>query len=139
MEYKKFANKFIVRLERGEEIVEELMKLCRKEHIFLGTITGLGAADIIHAGYFEFKTKTYHQQEFKGDFEITHLNGNVSTMKGEVYLHLHITFADEKQRAFGGHLKKAVISGTFEGVIEKIDTRVEREYNDDVGLNLYKF
>ena len=50
MEYKKFGNTLIVRLDRGEEIVERLLELARREHITLACVHGLGAADQVTVG-----------------------------------------------------------------------------------------
>lgn len=139
MTHKQFGLKYIVRLEKGEELVATLKNFCRVNNIKLGAITGLGAADKITLGLFNAKIKKYFPKEFLGDFELASVLGNISIMNGEVYLHLHATISDEDCQAFGGHLTSAVISGTFEGVIEAIDGEIGRKYNEDIGLNLYDF
>ena len=45
MEYMKFDDAYVVRLDRGEEIVDSLTKICDREKITLATIEGIGAAD----------------------------------------------------------------------------------------------
>ncbi len=137
MRYKQFGNKYIVRAEKNEELVATLKNFCREKEIKLGTILGLGAADKITLGLFKTETKKYFPEEFSGDFELTSVLGNISRMNGEVYLHLHANISDEHCQTFGGHLSSAVISGTFEGVIEAIDGEIGRKYNEDIGLNLY--
>ena len=82
------------------------------------------------------KTKRYYPKELDGDYEITSLLGNISTMDGEIYLHLHINLADSTYSTFGGHLNSAVIGGVGEFIIEEIGGEIEREFNKEVGLNL---
>ena len=136
MKFKKIGSKWIVRIDKGEEIVETLKQFCKDNKIKLGTISGIGATDRVTIGLFNTKNKQYHSQELIGDYEITNLSGNVSTMNDEIYLHLHISLADSKYNAYGGHLNSAVISGTGEIVIEEIEDIIEREFNEEVGLNL---
>jgi len=100
MEYRRFGDKYVVRLNRGEEILESLKKLCKDENIKLGRVTGIGATNKATVGLFNVETKEYHSTELTGDMEITNLSGNISQMNGEVYLHLHITVCDEENRAF---------------------------------------
>ena len=57
MDYKKFNNKYVVRLDKGEELVEELKKFCKDQKIKLGSISGLGATDKITIGLFDVKDK----------------------------------------------------------------------------------
>lgn len=52
MEYRKFGNDYIVRIDRGEEILESLAKVCKAEHILLGTLNGLGAVGEVTLGVF---------------------------------------------------------------------------------------
>ena len=139
MEYKQVDNKFIVRIDKGEEIVETLKKFCEKNEIKLGLITGIGAANKITVGLFETKTKKYHSKEFVGDYELAPLIGNVSTKDGEVYLHLHVNLSDSEHKSFGGHLNSAVVSATCEVIIDSINGTVDRSFSDEIGLNLYKF
>lgn len=139
MTHKQFGNKYIVRLDKGEELIAALKDFCREKEIKLGTIFGLGAADKITLGLFKTKTKEYKTKEFIGDYELTSVSGNISRLNNEVYLHLHANISDENCQVFGGHLSSANISGTFEGVIEKINGEISRKYNEDIGLNLYDF
>lgn len=139
MNYAQIHNKVLVRIDKGEELVDSLKTICKKLNIRLGSITGIGATDKITVGLMNTKTKKYQSKEFNGDHEITALIGNITTMNGEVYLHLHVTIANVEHKALGGHLTSAVISATFEGVIEIIDGQINREYNEEVGLNLFKF
>ena len=139
MEYKKFYDKVVVRIDRREEIVETLKKICKTLDIKLGIITGIGATDRASIGLFDIKTKKYYSTEFIGDHEIAPLYGNITKKDGDIYLHLHVNICNKKHVSFGGHLNSALVSATFEGVITVIDGDVERKFNSDSGLNLISF
>lgn len=139
MDYKKFGNKYILRLEQGEEVVTKLKEFCKEQNIKLGWIKGIGAVNEVKVGIFKVDEKVYYTKELRGDYEITSLLGNISTMDGEVYLHLHINLSDDEYKTYGGHLDSAIISATGELVIEAIDGIVDREFNQDIGINLFKF
>ena len=83
-------------------------------------------------------SKKYLSKELVGDHEITPVCGNISTMNGEVYLHLHANLCNAEHKSFGGHLNSAVVSATFEGVIDIIDGKVDRKFDEKIGLNLLK-
>ena len=139
MEYRKFDNDYIVRLNRGEEVVDCLKELCKEEDIKLAEITGLGASNLVEIGIFNPGTKEYNTKIFEGMFEITSLVGNATRKDGEVYLHIHINFGDENGIVRGGHLVRAKISATSEIIARKIDGKVGRKLSEEVGLNLLSF
>jgi len=139
MEFRKFGNKYVVRLDRPEEVVSTLKRFCQEQGITLGWIMGIGAVNKVKVGLFETTSKQYIAEVFEGNYEITSLLGNVSTLNGEVYLHFHVNLSDKNHRAFGGHLNEAYISATGEFLIEAMEGKVEREFSEEVGLNLYKF
>ena len=139
MEYRRFENSYVVRLNKGEEVISSLKKLCKDENIRLGEITGLGASDLIEIGVFNVKTKEYKTKTFVGMFEITSLVGNVTTKDDEVYLHIHINFGDEEGNVKGGHLVQARISATSEIILRIVEGYVGRKLNEEIGLNLFKF
>ena len=133
---KKFGNNYVVRIDKGEEIVACLKTICKDNQIRLGSVSGIGAVGQAQIGLFETSSKQYHSTKLEGDFEITALTGNITTMNGETYLHLHINLSDAKYHMFGGHFQSAVVSGTCEIIIDAIDGECERIFNEDVGLNI---
>ncbi len=139
MEFKKFANTYVLRLDKGEEIVETLKKFCKEEGISLGWVKGIGAANRAVIGLLNTKDKKYTTRELLGDHEIVSLVGNISNMDGEVYLHLHIALANEDYITYGGHLDSAIIGATGEIIIETIDGDVGRSFSQEIGLNLMDF
>ena len=52
MEYRKFPQGYVVRLDPGEEIVERLTELVDREGIQLGSVSALGAANDVTIGIF---------------------------------------------------------------------------------------
>lgn len=138
MKFKQFCHRYVVRIDKGEEIVQSLKCFCEEQKIKLGWVSAIGATNRVTIGCLETNTKKYHQNELTGDYEITSLMGNISQKEGEVYLHLHINVADKKSHVFGGHLNEAWISGTCEMTVDVSEGVIEREYNEEVGLNLYK-
>lgn len=139
MEYRKFQNKIIVRMDKGEKILEKVREVAEKEKIKLADISALGAVSEFTVGVFDTEAKEYHANEFKGSFEIVSLTGTINTMNDEFYCHLHMSAGNEKGQVFGGHLNRAIISATCEMVITLIDGRVDRRFEKEVGLNLFQF
>ena len=139
MEYRKFENDYVLRLEKGEEIISSLTKFCELEKIELASVSGIGASDNVIMGLYNVQEKKYYQKEFKEALEITSLVGNISQMNNEIYLHLHINLCDEKMNCIGGHLNKCFISATCEIFIHKINGHVDRRYDEITGLNLFEF
>ncbi|MDD3369575.1 MAG: DNA-binding protein [Lachnospiraceae bacterium] len=140
MEYRRFKDDIVMRVDPGEEIIAKITEICDKEQINLANVTGLGAAGEVTLGIFGTKTKEYYSETYIGEYEISSLVGNISRKDGAPYLHLHATIGNVvKKECHGGHLSKAVISATGEIMIHIIGGAVGRELSDTIGLNLYKF
>lgn len=139
MEYKRFENTIVVRIDIGEEILEKIKELAIKENIKLASISALGATNDFTVGVFNVDEKKYYSNSFTGNFEIVSLVGTINTMNGEFYSHLHMSAGDSEGKVFGGHLNRAVVSATCEMIINVINGKVDRYYDENVGLNLFKF
>jgi predicted DNA-binding protein with PD1-like motif len=139
MQHKQFDNKFIVRLEKGEEIVSSLLKFCEEQNIQAGTVSGIGAANKVELKFFYPENKDYKLDSFEENFEIASLSGTVSTLENKPYLHLHVVLGKDDYSCIGGHLNSAIVSATFEAVIEKFDGKLERKFSEEIGLNLFEF
>ncbi|MFW6034718.1 MAG: PPC domain-containing DNA-binding protein [Halothermotrichaceae bacterium] len=139
MDYTKLNDTYILRIDRGEEIVKKLEEFCENEDIKVGTIEGLGAVDRAEIGLFVTGEKEYHSTVLTGDHEITSLKGNITRKDGEVYLHLHINLSDESYNTRGGHLNSATVSGTCEVFVREVNGNIGRKFDEKVGLNLFDF
>lgn len=138
MKYKRFDKTIVVRIDRGEEILDKIRELAIAENIKLASVTALGATNDFTVGVFNTAEKKYYANEFKGAFEIVSLTGTINTMDGQFYTHIHMSAGNDKGEVFGGHLNRAVVSATCEMIVTVIDGEVDRYRDDDVGLNLFK-
>lgn len=139
MEYRKFKNTIVARIDKGEEILEQIKNIALKENIKLANINALGATNEFTVGVFNVDEKKYYSNEFKGNFEIVSLTGTINTMNNEFYTHIHMSAGNDKGEVFGGHLNRAIVSATCEMVINIIDGNVDRIHDENIGLNLFKF
>lgn len=139
MEYRRFGNKIIARMDKGEEILAKIKEISLKENIKLAAVQALGATDEFTVGVYKVDEKKYYANEFKGYFEIVSLTGTINTMNGEFYTHIHMSAGNDKGEVFGGHLNKAIVSATCEMVIDVIDGSVDRKYDEETGLNVFRF
>lgn len=139
MESKEFNNKIIVRLEKGEEVLSSLTKIVNEYDIQLGSVQAIGATNHVQVGLLDINEKKYYANTIEKDLEITSLVGNITRKNGEVYLHLHINVADIENHVFGGHLNECIISATCEMIIDVIDGKVTRKFDEQTGLNLFEF
>ena len=138
MKYQRFEQTIIVRMDKGEDIVEQVKNVALKEKIKLASISALGAINEFTVGVFKTKEKKYYANEFKGDFEIVSLTGTINTMNDEYYSHMHLSAGNDQGQVFGGHLNKAIVSATCGMVIQIINGEVDRYFDEEVGLNLLK-
>lgn len=139
MEYRKFGHTIVARIDKNEEILEQVKEIALKEKIKLASVQALGAVGAFTVGVFKTNEKQYMANEFQGNFEIVSLNGTINTMNQEFYCHLHMSAGNEKGEVFGGHLNRAVVSATCEMIIQVIDGVVDRCYDENIGLNLFEF
>ncbi len=139
MEYARYENAYVLRLDKGEELIRCLTDFCVKERVLYGTISGIGACDHVLIGIYDVQEQLFHQQEFNETMEITNVSGNITHTGIGPYLHLHISLARADLSMIGGHLKECVISATCELHIQTYPLKVGRKPDPDIGLNIYRF
>lgn len=127
----------LVRLERGELLVESLTRLAREQHIKAAWIHGLGGAQWAELGFYDLPTRQYQWKKFDQLLEITSFQGNIAWKENAPILHIHGTFGAQDYTAIAGHVKELMIAGTCELHIHTIfgDT-LQRTHDTDTGLSL---
>ena len=139
MEYRRFEDTIVVRLDRGEEITEQVKAIAEREEIRLADIQALGAVDQFTVGVYDVAAQKYASNEFEGAYEIVSLTGTINTMDGGFYSHLHMSAGNGAGQVFGGHLNRARVSATCEMVIRIIHGTVDRRFDPEIGLNVFQF
>lgn len=139
MEYKRFDNRIVMRIDRGEEIVSKLTEVAVKENIRCASVSAIGATNAFTIGAYLVEKNEYLSKNYAGTYEITSLFGNITFNNGDVYLHLHMNAADDNGHVVGGHLNRAVISATCEIFIDIIDCVIGRKSDKVTMLNIFDF
>lgn len=139
MEYRRFGNTIIARVDQDEDLLEKIERIAILEDVKLGSISGLGTFRYMNVGVYNLEKQQFEGNEFEGTFEIVSLTGTINTMDGHYYSHLHTAAADGEGHVFGGHLSKGIIGATCELVITVIDGRVDRKRDPKTGLNIFDF
>ena len=139
MQYKRFNDTFMLRVDCGEEVVQSLTALCEKENIRLAEVNAIGAADEAVIGVYDLEKQAYYREELNGFMEITSLAGSVTFVDGKPYIHLHTVLADQNHVIHGGHVLEMRVGATCEMFVTVLDGEVGRQKDEDLGINLWTF
>lgn len=137
--YSKLMNQgqlLALRLERGEEIVENILHAAADYKVRSGIVSGIGAVSEITLFLFQTSTKQFVQNNLNEDLEILSINGNLTTKDGACYPHLHIAVANASAQTFGGHLVRATVNATAEIFIQVLSDEIPRTFSDEIGISL---
>lgn len=133
MEYRMFGDTVILRLDPGDEMLESLLLLAEREGVALAQVSGIGGSDDITLGV--WNGVAYDPVHLDTVCEITSVAGNLSTMNGMHYAHIHLTCAQKGGRVTGGHLLRCVISLTGELILHVIPGSVGRVRDERLMIN----
>ncbi|HPR62921.1 MAG TPA: DUF296 domain-containing protein [Thermoanaerobaculia bacterium] len=106
---------YVIRLERGEEVITSLKDFADSFHIRGGLFLGLGALSEATLGFFQPQAGDYEKKTFHEDLEILQMTGSLTLLPDEKPLiHIHATLGRSGMESIGGHLFRATISITGE-------------------------
>ena len=129
--------KYYITLDKDEYINQSLLDVSNNENVKSGWINGIGAIYDIEIGYFDVKKKGYVKRKFEEHYELLSLVGNVSIKEGNKFIHTHITFCGTDYKVIGGHLFDAKIAAAGEFLIDSSGFKINRKYNQNIGLHLW--
>ncbi len=90
------------RLQKGDDLLGALQKICSDQQIRLGDIRALGAVRKARIGYYDQDRRDYSFFDLAQHLELLALVGNVSIRDGKPFLHAHVTFANGSRGNFRG-------------------------------------
>jgi uncharacterized protein len=132
------AGGYLVRLDRGEEVVAVLTSLAARRKIECGFLQGIGAVEDAEIGYFDLARKRYRRRTITPVAEVVGLSGNISVLNGQPFIHAHIILAGPDQKVTGGHLFAATVAITLEIYVRVIRRRLVRKHDPKTGFNFWQ-
>ncbi len=137
MTYKFDGYNWLVKLNKGELLVENLLKVVKAEGIKGAWLSGLGGALWAELGYYNLETQEYTWKKFDDIPEITSLQGNVAWNDDEPILHIHGTFSKRDFSGVGGHVKELAVGGTCEILLHRWyeEEGLSRSLDEAIGLS----
>lgn len=133
------GDKYIISIDNHQEIMSALVAFCQEQGILAGEVYGIGAVNKATLRFLNPVTKKYVDKTFEEQMEASSLVGNISEKDGKVYLHVHANFGRADYTVVGGHLLSATLNGACELVVTRFHCKIDRQFDDETGLNLYKF
>ena len=128
MEYKVFNDKIILKISRGDDVLDSLALVTKLEKITFATFEAIGAIEEVSLGYLKEDGK-YLIKEFNGDWELVSLKGSVA---GNEEIHAHAIISGSDFIAKGGHFFGGVVSGVVEMVITNItNEKIEKVQKEE--------
>lgn len=137
------GRRIVGRLDRGVDLFEALLSVCRERNVRAGELRALGSLETVEVAEYDQSAKAWKAgRKFAGGgFEIANLTGNVSERDGGLALHAHVTLMRDRDNGVemvGGHVVAARVFA-LEFVIEAFDDVILRRGVDAAtGLPLWR-
>jgi uncharacterized protein len=128
--------KFVIRLEKGDDILGSLRKFADTNRIGAAFLEGIGSLNTAKLGHYDFETKNYKFEVFHEDLEILSLSGNIATMNKKALPHAHVTLGKRDFTVIGGHLDDGSLANMVEIGLTTIPGKLLKAHDAEVGLNL---
>lgn len=134
--YTKTSQGYLMVLREGDNVLAEIENLAKEEKILSASFTGIGFAQEVTFGFYDFSQKKFNPKTFN-KVEMGSLTGSIAWSGDKPSLHIHGVATDDKFDAYGGHiLALKVGTGSMEVYIilnnEKLERKVEQPLNANV-------
>lgn len=136
MQFEKFnRNTYVLRLVKGEKLMETLEKFCNKERVDGAFFFGIGAVEHVELAHYNVTTQKYSSKNFNTALEVTNLSGSIALHENNHVIHAHGTFSDTEMVCIGGHVVDFQVSGTLEIQLHKLGVMAKLT-DSETGLKL---
>lgn len=145
MQSKKLGKKVYLRVDKDEDILNSILKVCQDHDIKSATFSGLGACDQVTVGTYIPSKNDFAMHKKAGMLEMINLTGNVTydtkDQKRQIHAHGLFSYLDSSKnqiKYFGGDLKQAQVMYTGEITIEPVyDGILTKKYDPRTGISIW--
>ena len=144
MEYRKIDELFYIRMDRDDEVIENILEVCRRESISSAVFSGIGGCKRAELQVFIPEKGTFETEQLEGMLELVSFNGNVvRDNDGKLFHHTHALFTfkkDGQHGIVGGHLKSTTVLYTAEIALRPtVDGSIGRKFDPETGTGFWSF
>lgn len=156
MDYRKIGENYYIRMDRGDEIITNLLKICEQESIPSAVFSGIGGCQSAELQVFIPEKGCFETEHLEGMLELVSINGNVvRDGEGQLFHHTHALFSfkqkigsdaaasahpDDRQTVAGGHLKATTVLYTAEIELRPtVGGAIRRKYDPETGTGFWEF
>jgi len=144
MDYKKIGDTYYIRMDRGDEIISNILTVCKEESIPSAVFTGIGGCQHAELQVFIPENGSFETEQIGGMLELVSLNGNVvCDNDGQLFHHTHALFSYKKEGRHGmaaGHLKATTVLYTAEIELRPtVGGAIRRKYDSETGTGFWDF
>ena len=142
-------------MDRGDEIISNLLDICEKESIPSAVFSGIGGCQSAELQVFiperlrvgersSGMTGSFETERLEGMLELVSLNGNVvRDDDGKLFHHTHALFSfkrDGQHGMAGGHLKATTVLYTAEIELRPtVGGAIGRKFDPETGTGFWNF
>ena len=144
MDYRKIGETYYVRMDRGDEIITNLFKICEREGIGSAMFSGIGGCSDVEMQVFDPEKGGFQTERVEGVLELVAIMGNiVSDDDDRLYHHTHALFTwpeDGVHKSVSGHMKSSTVLYTAEIELRPVTGGViRRQYDPETGTGFWRF
>ena len=143
MDYRRMNDVCYVRIDKGEEIINELLKVCSAENIRSAVFTGIGGCSHAELQTFLPEKGTFETETIDGMLELISLTGNIVSDQGRLFHHTHAAFSyrdGTEHKMAAGHLKAVTVLYTAEIELRPVKGGViARKHDPETGTGFWSF
>ena len=144
MEYRKFGGTYYIRMDRGDELISGILRVCKAEGIKAAFFSGIGGSDRAQIQTFIPETRMFETQTIHGMLELASLTGNViAGEQQELCHHTHAVFSykeGDRHCMAAGHIKSITVLYTAEIELRPvIGGTIQRQFDPETGTGFWNF
>lgn len=128
MQYAQMGDRYILRLDEGEEALATLRRFLVEHDILGGSLIAWGTFRRLRLQYNRAAAGRFepHLLDLDGPLEVASLLGNTAVLDGEPVLHAHVTVGDAAFRTYSGHLAEGTVGPTLEALVSPLPRALHR-------------
>ena len=143
MDYRRMHDTYYVRVDKGEEIITELLQICRKEEIQSAVFTGIGGCSHAELQTFVPEKGEFETETLDGMLELINITGNIVTDNDQLFHHTHAVFSykeGSEHKMAAGHMKALTVLYTAEIELRPvIGGVIRRKHDPETGTGFWSF